>query len=59
MQTVMRTRPTGTRYSFEMAAFERLKELLDQGYKVVMCNKIGNDLEYILEKTGDEKNESR
>lgn len=30
-----------------------LEELLEQGYKVVMCNKIGNDLEYILEWAGN------
>lgn len=27
-----------------------LRELLQDGYKVVMCNKIGDDLEYIVEK---------
>ena len=58
MQTVERTRPKHPRYSYEPDAFSKLEKLLDKGYEVVMCNKIGDDLEYILEKTGDYKNEN-
>lgn len=59
MQTVTRTRPNNPRYIYEPDAFSELKKLLDKGYEVVMCNKIGDDLEYILEKTGDSKDENR
>lgn len=57
MQTVTRTRPNSPKYSYEPDAFLALKKLLNEGYEVVMCNKVGNDLEYILEKTGEGKDE--
>lgn len=56
MQTIERTRPKYPRYSYEPDAFSGLKKLLNEGYEVVMCNKIGDELEYILRKEG-EKNE--
>lgn len=34
----------------ENIAYKELENLLEEGYKVVMCNPIGNWLEYILEK---------
>lgn len=34
----------------ENTAYKELESLLKEGYKVVMCNPIGNLLEYILEK---------
>lgn len=49
-QTVMRTRPTGGRYDYEYESFRRLDDLLKQGWLIVRCNPIGQDLEYILEK---------
>lgn len=50
MQTVVRTYPTPARYSWYPDCCEILEKLLRDGWKVIMCNKIGNDLEYILEK---------
>lgn len=50
MQTVTRTTPTPVRYTRYPDSYNDLKELLHAGWKVVMCNKIGNDLEYILER---------
>lgn len=50
MQKVTRTRPTSKSYNYDPECFNWLRQYLEQGYKVVMCNKIGNDLEYILEK---------
>lgn len=50
MQTVVRTTPTPERYMRYPDSYNDLKELLHAGWKVVMCNKIGNDLEYILER---------
>jgi len=38
--------------------YEELNKLLHDGWKVVMCNRIGNDLEYILEKE-DENDKCR
>lgn len=35
---------------------QELKNLLNRGYRVVMCNKISNDiLEYIVEKEKEEE----
>lgn len=53
MQTVERTRPKSSRYNYESDAFSELKKLLNEGYEVVMCNKIGDELEYILKKEGE------
>lgn len=50
MQKVVRTAPTSGRYWYDPARFEYLQKALAEGWKVVMCNKIGEDLEYILEK---------
>lgn len=50
MQTVVRTRPRNARYSYEYDAYQELYRYLDQGYRVVMCTPIGNDLEYIIER---------
>ncbi|MBP3887627.1 MAG: hypothetical protein J6F30_08240 [Cellulosilyticum sp.] len=50
MQTVMRTRPLDRGYNYEYNAFKRLDEKLKDGWIVVMCNKVGEELEYILEK---------
>ena len=47
---VVRTAPTSQGYWYEEKKFKYLIEALEEGYHVVMCNKIGNDLEYILEK---------
>lgn len=49
-QMVVRTAPTSSGYWYEKQKMEYLTEALNQGYVVVMCNPIGNDLEYILEK---------
>ena len=54
MQKVVRTCPTGTGYWYEDEKMKYLRELLKNGYTVVMCNKIGNDLEYIVEKDEDD-----
>ena len=50
MQTVVRTAPVEKGYWREPRKYEELNKLLNDGWKVVMCNHIGNDLEYILEK---------
>lgn len=50
MQTVVRTAPTEKGYWRDTRKYEELRKLLHDGWKVVMCNHIGNDLEYILEK---------
>lgn len=55
-QKVVRTRPKGKGYNYEVNAYERLNESLNSGYIVVMCTQIGEDLEYILEKEIDDKN---
>lgn len=57
MQTVIRTYPTPVRYNCDPDCYKILNKLLSTGWKVVMCNKIGNDLEYILEK--EEVNDGR
>lgn len=50
MQEVVRTAPTRKGYYYDPDRFAELQSLLRQGYKVLMCNKIGDDLEYILDK---------
>ena len=49
-QVVVRTAPTEGKYWYETVKMEYLAKKLEEGYMVVMCNPIGNDLEYILEK---------
>lgn len=49
-QVVVRTAPTSTGYWYEKERMKYLSEKLEEGYIVVMCNPIGRDLEYILEK---------
>jgi len=56
VQSVTRTRPKQNSTYHEPAAYEKLSVLLNQGYKVVMCNEVGAELEYILEKEIDDKN---
>lgn len=56
MQTAVRTAPTPNGYWRDERKYEDLRRLLRDGWKVVMCNRIGNDLEYILEKE-DKENE--
>ena len=53
-QIVVRTAPTSSGYWYEPKKMEYLTNALNQGYVVVMCNKIGDDLEYILEKELDD-----
>ena len=50
MQKVVRTVPTRKGYWYDEEKREYLSELLNNGWKVVMCNRIGEDLEYIVEK---------
>ena len=50
MQTVIRTYPTPERYNIYQDCYKALDCALKNGWRVVMCNKIGVDLEYILEK---------
>lgn len=50
MQTVIRTYPIPVRYNTYPDCYRTLDYALKNGWKVVMCNKIGDDLEYILEK---------
>lgn len=54
MQTVVRTAPISQGYWYDAERFGRLKELLNSGWEVVMCNPIGNDLKYILERKLEE-----
>lgn len=49
-QTVIRTMPRNVSYRKDVEVYNDLYRLLREGWKVVMCNKIGEDLEYILEK---------
>lgn len=50
MQKVVRTTPTPKGYWYDPDRMRYLQELLANGYEVVMCNKIGDNLEYIVEK---------
>lgn len=59
-QTVTRTRPTRKGYYYNFDDYCRLNKLLEEGYKVVMCNTLTREngeteLEYILEKESDEE----
>ena len=54
-QTVIRTNATRSGYYHNINDYCRLQELLEKGYKVVMCNTLTKqsgetELEYILEK---------
>lgn len=53
-QVVVRTCPPSSGYWYEKDRMKYLTEKLDEGYVVVMCHPIGNDLEYILEKEVNE-----
>lgn len=53
-QKVVRTAPTESSYWYQPSRMEHLEEALNKGYVVVMCNHIGKDLEYILEKEFEE-----
>ena len=55
-QTVVRTRVKGGKYEYEPRAFAQLKDKLDDGWTVVMANPIGDEIEYILQKTEVEEN---
>lgn len=50
MQTAIRTYPTPERYNTYQDCYKMLDYALKNGWRVVMCNRIGVDLEYILEK---------
>lgn len=49
-QCVVRTMPTQKGYLYEPKKMSYLQEKLNDGFVVIMCNKIGDELEYILEK---------
>lgn len=49
-QVVVRTAPPNDMYWYDKDRMKYLSEKLEEGYVVVMCNPIGKDLEYILEK---------
>lgn len=50
MQKVVRTAPVRKGYWYDGEKMKYLSELLNNRWKVVMCNRIGEDLEYIVEK---------
>lgn len=50
IQKVVRTVSTSGSYVYDNRTTKYLTELLNEGYIVVMCNPIGRDLEYIVEK---------
>lgn len=59
-QTVTRTKATRRGYYHNIDDYCRLNKLLEEGYKVVMCNTLTKEngeteLEYILEKENDEE----
>lgn len=54
IQKVVRTTPTPERYKYDKDTMAHLAALLNEGYIVVMCNQIGKDLEYIIEKEEEE-----
>lgn len=54
IQKVVRTVPTSDKYIYDGDTMRYLAALLDKGYTVVMCNQIGKDLEYIVEKKREE-----
>lgn len=49
-QCVVRTVETPKGYWYKEERMGYLEEKLNDGWVVVMCNKIGNSLEYILQK---------
>lgn len=49
MQKVVRTAPTPKGYWHDASKYKYLNDLLSEGYRVIMCNHIGDDLEYIVE----------
>lgn len=49
-QCVVRTVTTSHLYWYDPEKTKHLTERLSDGWVVVMCNPVGNDLEYILEK---------
>ena len=49
-QKVVRTYPTPNGYLYNHETMANLTALLNNGYTVVMCNQIGKDLEYVVEK---------
>lgn len=51
MQKVVRTKTRGATY--QSLLHSELTKALAEGYKVVMCNKIGDELEYIAERKGE------
>ena len=53
-QKVVRTAPPEIGYWYQRDRMKYLEEALNEGYVVVMCNPIGKDLEYILEKEFEE-----
>ena len=53
-QKVVRTAPTESGYWYQPSKMKYLEEALNKGYVVIMCNPIGSDLEYILEKEVEE-----
>ena len=59
-QVVTRTHVTRQGYYHNADDYCNLKKLLEDGYKVIMCNTLTNEngeteLEYILEKESDEE----
>ena len=58
-QCVVRTAPTSSSYWYEGERMKHLSGKLNEGWIVVMCNPIGNDLEYILEKEVETKEEQQ
>ena len=54
IQKVVRTTPTSEKYVYDKNTMAYLAALLNEGYTVVMCNHIGKDLEYIVEKEKEE-----
>lgn len=52
-QTVVRTGLLKKGYSYNSESYEQLEKYLKDGFTVVMCHQIGNELEYILQKSMD------
>jgi len=52
-QTVVRTGTKEKGYSYNRKSYEHLEKYLNDGFIVVMCNSIGDELEYILQKSID------
>lgn len=58
-QCVVRMVKTPPGYWYELNCFKHLQRRLEEGWVVVMCNPIGNDLEYVLEKEYEDTAEFR